>query len=373
MVLPVTATKTFNQWFIENPHFYDDMVFAGLIDEATISIIHKTYGLRTICDDQNFTRFYDRQLLTTLPRYNKLLRLENTEFDALVSDYREYQRVDAEQSSGSETRDDTQTGSATDSGTNSTVRTPNITVTDSGSTTKSSDIDKSETRSDSSTSKEVRTPDLTVADEGESRKIIDNDSSLNTALDTTVTDDTSSRAVGKQAPQSMTYSTVAAGDIPFLDWRAPSTQQQSDGTTKTVTDSDTVQTSTNDTDEHNTNENTQTTTGTDTKETTGSSSSSSTASEDVAESSSSQNTQATTGQETTNVTSSATHDTENTASSELTRENQIDRLIREIWTGRSGVAPHEALRQAMSYVKISSAFSWLKDQLDVVFLSVYDI
>ena len=44
-----------------------------------------------------------------------------------------------------------------------------------------------------------------------------------------------------------------------------------------------------------------------------------------------------------------------------------------ISTGRDGLTPQEALQKAMDYVKISCAFTWLKDELDECFISVYDI
>lgn len=333
MILPITATKNLNQWFHDNPQFYDEMLTAGIIDEATISNIHKWYGLRTLCDDEHFSIFYERQLELVLPRYNKLIRLENTEFDAMVNSYRERQVLDMGSEQGSENSEKI-----------------NNTTDNEMREVNSSDTDRSVTDSNSTA---VRTPDLTVASDSSNTSTSNADTENHSEGGTTGSGSNTSRSVAKQNPQSISYQGAAVGSIPNLDWQFPSAQNQSDGTSESATTSENDSTGSTDTTQTGTSSDTQTTTGTDTN--------------------------VNNGQTITNSNGSTEKTEEITRGKRASENGEIETLKtttgtkREQWTGRENLTPQNALTEAMRYVKTSSAFAWLKEQLDVCFLSIYDI
>ena len=145
--------------------------------------------------------------------------------------------------------------------------------------------------------------------------------------------------MAKQNPQSISYEESTINEIPGLNWSYPSTQQQSDGDNTTSNSSESEGTGHSDTVQSDTNSNTNRQTGTETT--------------------SDLNTRNITG----NETESGTKGTEKVKSG----------IIRSQWTGRDGLTPQAALSDAMKYIKNSSSFKWLKEQLEVCFLSVYDI
>lgn len=296
---------TYSEFLSDNPTFWNDRLSNGDIDAATVASIEKWFRNRVVCDDFKFDNFFDRQLDLVLPRYNKLIRLENTEFDALVSIYRERQVTDTGSESGTENNSISKEGENSKSGTVTTVRTPNLRVEDSGTTSSSSSTD------------------TTSHSEG----------------GTTSSGETGNSSVSKQNPQSISYGTAVAGEIPALDWSYPSSQQQSKGTNSGGTTSENDGTGSSDTTQSGTSGNVQTTTGTDTTE----------------------------------QTSADSGTISNTETSEKGTSITTSNLKREIFTGRDNLTPQDALREAMSYVKQSSAFAWLKDSLEICFLSVYDI
>ena len=304
-MLAVTASKTYSQWLIDNPNFFDDFIEAGDIDEATVLSINKWYKYRVVCDDYKFTDFFERQLDLILPRYNKLVRLENTEFDALVNIYRERQVVGTGSEIGSETNNFTRENSESGSNSKNTTRTPNLTTENEGQTSSTSETD------------------TTNHTEGEN-------SNTSTGSNT---------SVAKQNPQSISYSGAAVGEIPSLDWQYPSTQSQSENSGSNSGSNQSDGSGSSDTTQSGTSENTETLTGTDTTAETGSYSKEG------------------------GYSDAGSKDTEKTTSN----------TTREIFTGRDSLTPQDALKEAMAYVKTSSAFNWLKEQLEVCFLSVYDI
>lgn len=393
MQLQVTATKTLNEWFHDNPHFYDDMLTAELIDEATIGLIHKFFGLRVLCDDVNFSRFYERQLDLVLPRYNKLIRFENTEFDALVNEYRERQLVGNASEESTESSDIEKTDAETRSDAITRVRTPDLTDTDSSTETgeyekngtRTPDLTDGETTSETGTSERtsVRTPDLTVTDEAEGSSSTTSDTDTSSTGGTTTQNTNNNRAVSKQNPQSISYPGGTLNEIPALDWEYPGSQQQttsesngsSTSTNNTSSDSSTSSESTNDSTQH--------TTGTDTTQEDGESSKNGTKTqthtgtetndEDGTDSRSRSATHTETGTETTTENRTGNKNVTGLQSGEIERSKVNNSTAREQWTGRSDLTPQQALTTAMAYIKQSSAFVWLKEELEICFLSCYDI
>lgn len=352
MLTPITAQITYNQFLIDNPTFWDDRIEAGDIDEASVAYIQKWFGRRIVCDDFNFDIFFDRQLDLVLPRYNKLIRLENTEFDAMVNAYRERQITGTGSETTTGSADKTKTGTVDEDITKSKTETPNLTETETGS----KNVDKEH--------EDTRTPNL--VDEQKGTEINRTLGAVdNTKGGKIITDGSSDTAgVGKTNPQSISYQGAAVGSVPNLDWQYPSTQTQTEGTNHTeesynnyverteYDDYETEKSFNGRQTEHK---------GTETNE--------GTASEDTTTS----RTKSNTGTKTTAETEARDVDTSETESTDTEGTKSTSDLIREIWTGRDQLTPQEALKSAMNYVKTSSAFAWLKDQLEVCFLSVYDI
>ena len=336
---------TYSEFMVDNPTFWDERLSDGDIDEATVASIGKWFKYRIVCDDFRFDDFFDRQLDLVLPRYNKLIRLENTEFDALVNIYRERQVTDTGSESGTESNSIEKEGIVSRSGQTTTVRTP--------------DLEDETVRTPNLTEQGVRTPNLTVTENGETSSSSNTDTTSHNEGETTSTGTNDTSSVSKQNPQSISYGASVAGQVPALDWSYPSSQQQTHGTNSGGGTSESDGTGSTDTSQSGTSENTQTTTGTDTNVNTTTGTDTSTT------------TRTGTEQTVQNVADGTTTTGSETGSkdSSLTKSN----LKREIFTGRDSLTPQDALREAMSYVKQSSAFAWLKEQLEVCFLSVYDI
>lgn len=305
-MLMTNATMTFSQWLTDNPTFYDALLTAGVIDQATVDNIADWFMYRTVCDDDKFSLFFGRQLNLALPRYNKLIRLENTEFDALVSDYRERQIL----------------GNHSETGTELTS------------------LDRAGSGSDESTRVSIRTPDLTTTDDSESSTSGSTSSNDSATTQSSSSTESNSVNVSKQAPQSVSYeSGVTAGEIPALNWSYMSAQQQGKSDSESTT----------------------------------SSSSSNDASGNSSQESESSNVNHLTGNETTNETMNRSRLDSSSEDGSKSTEKVGSSTEREQFTGRTGLTPQEALQKAMSYVKISSSFEWLKNQLEVCFLSIYDV
>lgn len=305
MQVPVTAQMTYEQYMTDLPNFFDEMLEDGLIDEATIASLAKWFNRRIVCDDFNFDVFYERQLELTLPRYNKLIRLENTEFDAMVNAYRERQIVGngSELSSGESSK----TSSDTD------------------------DITRGETT--------TRTPNLTTVTEGETSGSSSSSTSSEGTTGSQSSSEGNNKSVSKTNPQSITYQATTPGEVPVLDWQYPSSQSQSANDNSATSSS----------------------------ETSNEGSSSST------ETGESETTERQTGTETISKSGTDSRTKAGSVSEENESSKTTSDTIREQWTGRDQLTPQEALKSAMAYVKTSSAFAWLKENLEVCFLSVYDI
>lgn len=316
---------TYSEFMLDNPTFWDERLNDGDIDEATVNSIFKWFKHRIVCDDFCFDDYFDRQLDLVLPRYNKLIRLENTEFDALVNVYRERQVTDTGSETGTESNSLEKEGVVSRSGQTTNVRTPNL------------------------EDKTIRVPDLTVADNGETSSTSGTETTSHTEGQNTNTNTNDTASVGKQNPQSISYGASVAGQVPALDWSYPSSQQQTHSATTGGGTSESDGTGSTDTTQSGTSENTQKTTGTDTSTTT--------------RKGTEQTVETVADGTTSNGSETGSKDTS------LTKSN----LKREIFTGRDSLTPQDALREAMTYVKQSSAFAWLKEQLEVCFLSVYDI
>lgn len=365
-MLALTASKTYTQWINNNPNFFDAFISSGDIDEATVRSINNWYKYRIICDDEKFTDFFERQLDLVLPRYNKLIRLENTDFDALVNIYRERQVAGTGSETGSDTNSLTRTITENVTDTKTTTRTPNLTTSNEGTTSKTIDTDTTDSGETSST----RTPNLTTTDSGTSSSSSSTETQNHTEGQNSNNAEGMSASVGKQNPQSISYSSGFDSDgMPALDWGYPSSQSQNKNKSSNSGTNESDGTGSSDTTQSGTSANTNALTGTDVTE----GQNQNTGTVDTSESGTSTNDETLTGTDTT--AESGTHSKMSGFSDEGARGTQktTNNTTSEIFSGRDSLTPQAALKEAMSYVKMSSAFKWLKEQLEVCFLSIYDI
>lgn len=337
----MNATQTFQEYSRNNPNLYDGISGYSWseaegrwvetpVSESTKETIMDWFGYRTVCNDDKFGTFFSRKMNLCALRYAQLLRIEMSVFDPLVSDYME--RESLENISKAIVGNDKSTKSGTDSvnGTNTNTRTPDITTTENGSNTHSGE------------------------DSRNSNNTTDTDDSR-TSTDTTKhtgTNESIAKQMNKNAPQSISYPTAMMdGNLPILNWQYATTQGQADNKGSE---------SSNDTVDHT--ESGRSATAFDGSENgTNSSKDNSTMNRHET------GTESNVNVEDRSVTRNETSENNNNVNEDT------DANRREIHSGRSGITPQDALKQAAQYLKRSSAFEWLRDELEVCFLSVYDI
>lgn len=324
MQLEVKATKTYREFINANPDFFDGMSeFAWDEDEqkyvnvpvkdVTKELIDKWFGSRIVCSDENFERFFSRQFNLCALRYSQLSRIELSSFDPLVADYMERRATNNNTRSMSSSKD--------------------------ANKSNASNTEINKTQNSEQDSENTRTPNLTSTDTGTR-------SNTDSAIDNKIENSNSESrdvAMNKIAPMSISYENSTGGPLPNLDWSYATGQDQKENTTNVFTTENDTHTG-------------------DSKE------SYSNTREDSGNEKTIGNTTATatdnstcviTGSETSNETGTSTE----TGDSE----------DKEVRTGRGGLTPQEAFRTAVSYLKTSSAWEWMRSQLEECFLSVYDI
>lgn len=327
-------TMTFSE-FIATGYEYPE-----IITEDLQQTIFDWFQFRHICDDEKFGVFFTRLLEKDFEQYNQLLRIEPgiAQYDWLVSSYKELQREDLD------SRTVTINGESTESGSDSNTETRNL----EDETTYNTQVSGTSSRDNDAT----RTVQETIARDDTVT------SSKTDITDTDTTDQLSSNS--KNATRSLPMSTAAlgvdqqTGDLASLDWSTASAQSETSGkenrtgtvdTEVTSTGTDTLDSDTtrsvteiNDggySDTEQTNK-----TGTDTTERTGTITNARTLSNSK-----------------TNESATSSAGTGRTRVVETGRNNQIALM----------------LDNASKFIKKSSAWQWLADQLETVFIGVYDI
>lgn len=348
MMLTVNSSKTFDKILEEKPNLYNGIAgYTWSTDEnrwvntgvsnITKALIEEWFGLRNVCDDTHFERFFKRKMNITALRYAQLSRIELSAFDPLVAEYVEREILAENSKTTAGTVDKTVSGTTSGTTGSQTTRTPNLTEV----------IDRDTTGTRSNT-------------EGGSDEV-ERDSSHQSAQggsDTTQTEGDANDKhveVGKAAPQSISYQGAQAGSIPNLDWSYITSQGQAENTTHSENETTTTYGST--------------TTGSDS----GTETTTYGKTEHGTESGTDDQTRTQTGTETTVVSGTSSGTTSQTEGVESTGTESGSGQTHEIETGRHGLTPQEAFRTAVSYLKTSSAFEWLARELDECFLSVYDI
>lgn len=443
-MLTVNSSKTFDEILVENPNLYDNIagytwdnelgkwVNTGVSD-ITKTLIEDWFGLRKICDDDRFERFFRRKMNVTALRYAQLSRIELSAFDPLVEDYVEKEILSRNERESSGISNKQTSGTTSGTTGSETTRTPNLTEvidrdttgtrtnTNSGNDTQQHQGTHAET--DGGTDTQVHDRTKTSADGGSDTRQHTGDrdteysgsdtllhdgerENVQTGTETTTkTGSNTSESVQaqKNAPMSIEYAGATAGTIPNLNWGSMTSQAQSKTTgseseTDSVTsrntdageDSSTDVTRYGKTEEESDSATDITTYG---KTGRGTESGTDTTRYGKTESVTESGTDTTTYGKIENGTESGTEDQTTTqtgnertvVSGTSSGTSSINEGVvnsgsesgsgetHEIWTGRHGLTPQEAFEKAVSYLKTSSAFEWLAKELEECFMCVYDI
>lgn len=192
------------------------------VDSSLKETITEWYTYREVCDNDKFPLFFKRKLELALPRYNQLLRIEPgvSQYDWLVQKYNELQRVHTESGTTNRTSSSTKetTGAESDLKLNTkTNNTTDTTYTDGaiseangGTVNKATGYGKTVTNSGSVSSSGSNTETGQIHDVGTQQNSSD------------------SKGLSKASPQSISY---AAGGFPStMDWTYPGSQSEQKNT-----------------------------------------------------------------------------------------------------------------------------------------------
>lgn len=371
-MLTVNSGKTFDEFLADNPNMYDGISgytwdTAGNqwrdtgVSNITKTLIEEWFGLRNVCNDDNFLRYFRRKMNVTALRYAQLSRIELSSFDPLVADYVEREIITSNTKTATGSNSETMSGTSSGSTNQTNTRTPDLLVTEAN--TRTPNLSEATTGQTSGQSSKTHGGSDTTEYDGTR-------STTQGGSDTTTNSGTSTDnhvEMSKQAPQSIAYQGATAGNIPSLDWTYATAQGQAKND-HTENGQSTVQhgMTENGTDGH---EETKTYGGTESGTESGSNQQTilSTGTE------TNSGTKATTGEDETVIVGTTSGQTSGTKSGQTTGTESGSGSNREISTGRGGLTPQEAFGKAVQYLRTSSAWEWLAKELDECFLSVYDI
>lgn len=335
-----TSTMTLSEFLEKDPHLYDGAKGYNFntetneweetaISESTKELLFEEFCDRYVNNDLKFKRLYIKKINSLAYRYALLRRNDLTTFDPCVADYMERQELVSANTTHINEREDDGTKNTESDGTNNSAKTGG----ENNSKTNVSDPQVIQFK------EETRTPDLTEQ------------TVTNSENSESVSEHADDRLVNKNAPMSIEYANTPAGQIPAMQWGSLSAQQQSDhdGSNNKQGESDETQTHTQGgTEKH---ESKEWSTGVDTVT-------------DEAEREWSEQDNGSDHREGSEISHGS--QSENGSSA----ENKDAHIIQ---TGRGGLTPQEALRQANEYIKGASAAAWFKKELQVCFRSVtYD-
>lgn len=329
------------------------------IPEALKQTINDWFWYREVCSDDKFNWYFNRVLNGCYSRYNQLLRIQPgiSDYDWLVQNYKELQTMKSESGSTSKISSTDKTTSLTESGTNGNTRTMNTTdttdkdTTDSkthgGTLTTATTYGKTSTNSGTLKNEGDRTETGSISDSGSNSSSSDQ---MN---------------LGKSNPQSISYSGATSGMPSGLDWSYPGSQGEqkvsssgTDSNTRTFNNHKTTDDFTQTDARSNALGGTDRTVNTDARTESGAGTEDSsvthtgTITDAGTNSASKSGTEGIEGEETTSTTGSST-----------------DRTIE---TGRN-VDIATLLTNAKQFIIATTAWSWLKEQLEPCFMGVYDI
>lgn len=205
------------------------MTYPEIVDDPTKDLIFDFFQYREVCDNDKFNTFFNRTLNTAMRKYNQLLRIQPGQvigdivvtYDWLVQEYKERQ--------SSMTKGVDHYGYTTDTNSRSSS-------TENGGDVVTTDIrhDTTDRLSSRMTGEEGQDSTSTVSED--ERNLLDSsareDVSNNTSssVDTnshTGSDSSNDKSLGKNAPQSISYSGGGSGMPSNLDWQYPGEQSES--------------------------------------------------------------------------------------------------------------------------------------------------
>lgn len=334
------------------------ITFPEAVTEDLKQTIDDWFWLRTVCSDDNFNRFFNRTLEGALPRYNQLLRIQPgiSEYDWLVQNYREAEKVSTMSGTSSKTGSNDKTLASTENGTSGNTRTMNTKDTTDRDTTKSEthggtvttrdDYGKTSTNSGTLKNTGDRTESGSIQDSG------------------TTSDTSDQKTLSKESPQSVSYANASGGMPSGLDWSYPGAQAEV-GTTGSGSSSNTRTFNNHKTADDFTQTDTRKNTmgGTDTRTETDARTVSGADTEDVTV----DHTGTVTDAGTNSVTRSGSDNTEYEEST-TTGNSGTDRTIE---TGRN-IDIASLLSNAKQFIIGTTAWGWLKGELEACFLGIYD-
>lgn len=379
-MLRVNSSKTFDEVLTEQPNIYNGVDGYAWnndtnrwenvgITNITKELIEEWFGLRTVCHDEHFARYFRRKLNSTALRYAQLSRIELSAFDPLVANYVEREILASNSKTSAGTLEKTGSGTSGGTVTNTSTRTPDLTETIEGETSGQHSLSKG----GSDTVEHDGTRSLTIG----GRDTVTREGTRGTEQGgSDITNATGShtdehKEMGKQSPQSIAYAGAIAGTLPNLDWQYATAQGQSKDD-HTETSQNTVQHGlTEDTTEASEDVTAygKTESGSDGYEDTTTYG----GTESGSQSGTDSKTIETTGTETTEGSTQSTGTHSDSVEEERTGTETGEGQTREIMTGRSGLTPQEAFSKAVIYLRNSSAWDWLRGELEECFLSIYDI
>lgn len=330
--------KTFKK-IIEEGYTYPSIIPGELQ-----AVIYDWYQDREVANDEKFPLWFSRLLKKEYHHYEQLLRIEPgiSDYDWLVTQYRELQRYDNE----------------TDSTQDSLAITRRLTISENVSTegeahdTISGQHSETEETEATYTKSESRTKDQDDTTTGSSSSTTDRDSETYDKGDTK----TLRRALPMQTlygGQDPWYATKNISDQLF-DW-STATEQDGTGSENRTTESDDTSVSSSNTISFESDV-TDRTTGTNTDEKT------------VSGSGSSSQTKNNTHEDAT--TKDGTHT--NTGSDSRHTSGERENLSQEITSGRNGQIAI-MLENAKQFIENTDAWAWLETRIDTVFMGVYEI
>lgn len=302
-------TKQFNEILAE---YGAQTVYADIVDQATQSELTDQFYYRYVTDNEKFIRFFTRNLRRVADRYNNLVRIETVRFDPMVTRY--FEEQDKTDITRTHTKEDTESGNNGQTTTNGGTITVKIDSQADG--TANSEGTASNTYSNTNTN------------------VVDSDNSTNT------TDTIRTRDLISNTPHSNVSSATTGGLMDPISWTYASglTDHGEDSTHATTGEVDTTTTDN------------------------GSGSASDTTTSETTTQNIIDGTEVTTRNDSVTIsgTNSKTKESEETSTE---KGNNTKR-----YTGREGQSPQELLEKARTYIKGSSAFEWLVDELSICFI-----
>lgn len=302
-------TKQFNEILTE---YGTQTVYAGIVDQATQDELTDQFYYRYVTDNDKFIRFFTRNLRRVADRYNNLVRIETIKFDPMVTRYFEEQdKIDKEITHA---KSDTEAGNNGQTTTNGGTITVKIDSQTDGTANSEGSAQNSYTNTNTN--------------------VVDSDNS------TTTTDTVRTRDLVSNTPHSNVSSATTGGLMSPISWQYASglTDHGEDNTHATTGEVDTTTTDN------------------------GSGSASDTTTSETTTQNIIDGTEVTTRADTVTI-SGNNSKTKETEESSTEKANNTKR-----YTGREGQSPQELLEKARSYIKGSSAFEWLVNELSICFM-----